>query len=173
MSFTLDTSGEGRYGFWFSVALGDSHSDGTILPERQYSSNWDGPWYGVTQTTATGWSAEMFIPWGTVAMPSSGPTRHMGLYMSRRVGYLEERWGWPALPPTKPKFMSVLQPIELDDVAPRQQFSLYPFLAATWDEVQQRNELPGRRRHVLAADDELAVDGDDLSGFRRGRIPTT
>jgi hypothetical protein len=173
VSFTLDTSGEGRYGFWFSVALGDSHSDGTILPERQYSSNWDGPWYGVTQTTATGWSAEMFIPWGTVAMPSSGPKRHMGLYMSRRVGYLEERWGWPALPATKPKFMSVLQPIEFHDVAPRQQFSLYPFLAATWDEV--RNEMsyqaggdifwrPTSNSQLMATiyPDFAAVDTDDL-----------
>ena len=33
-SFTLDTSGEGRYGFWFQLNLGDSISDGTILPER-------------------------------------------------------------------------------------------------------------------------------------------
>jgi hypothetical protein len=173
VSFTLDTSGEGRYGFWFNVALGGSHSDGTILPERQYSSNWDGPWYGVTQITATGWSAEFFIPWGTVAMPSTGPTRQMGLYMSRRVGYRDERWAWPALPPTKPKFMSVLQPIAFENVAPRQQYSVYPFIAATWDEV--RNDMdyraggdliwhPTTNSQVMATlyPDFAAVDTDDL-----------
>ena len=142
ISMTLDTSGEGRYGFWFNVALGDSQSDGTILPERQYSSTWDGPWRGATQITKTGWSAEMFIPWGTVSMPSTGQTRHMGVYVSRRVGYRDERWGWPALPPTRPKFMSALQPLELDQVAPRQQYSIYPFAAATWDEVE--NEMSYR-----------------------------
>ena len=173
VSFTIDTSGEGRYGFWFNVALGNSHSDGTILPERQYSSNWDGPWYGVTQLTERGWSAEFFIPWGTMAMPSSGPKRHMGLYMSRRVGSRDERWGWPALPPTKPKFMSVLQPIELTEVAPRQQLSLYPFAAVTWDEVQ--NEMsyrvggdvfwrPTTNSQLMATvyPDFAAVETDDL-----------
>ena len=173
VSFTIDTSGEGRYGFWFNVALGNSHSDGTILPERQYSSNWDGPWYGVSQLTERGWSAEFFIPWGTMAMPSSGPKRHMGLYMSRRVGSRDERWGWPALPPTKPKFMSVLQPIEMTEIAPRQQLSLYPFAAVTWDEVQ--NEMsyrvggdvfwrPTTNSQLMATvyPDFAAVETDDL-----------
>ena len=43
-SFTLDTSGEGRYGFWFQLCLGNSVADGTILPERNYSTSWDGAW---------------------------------------------------------------------------------------------------------------------------------
>ena len=39
---TLDTSGEGRYGYWFGVNLGDTLMDGTVLPERQFTSDWDG-----------------------------------------------------------------------------------------------------------------------------------
>ncbi len=142
ISITIDTSGEGRYGYWFNVALGDSQSDGTVLPERQYSSTWDGAWRSATQITATGWSAEMFIPWGTVSMPASAPTRRMGLFMNRRVGYRDERWGRPALPLTKPKFMSALEQIEFEGVAPRQQYSVYPFAAATWDEI--KNEMKYR-----------------------------
>ncbi len=133
ISLTLDTSGQGRYGFWFGVNLGDSLMDGTVLPERQFSSDWDGPWRGRSQETATGWTAEMFIPWSTVAMPATGSLRNMGLYMSRKVAYLDERWGWPALPDTVPKFMSVLQTIEMQEVAPRQQYNFYPFVAATND----------------------------------------
>ena len=34
---SLDTSGTGRYGYFFELFLGDSISDGTILPERQIS----------------------------------------------------------------------------------------------------------------------------------------
>lgn len=133
INLTLDTSGEGRYGFWFGINLGDTLMDGTVLPERQFSSDWDGPWRGRSQQTEDGWSAEFFIPWSTLSMPATGPTRHMGLYLSRKVGYLDERWGWPALPDTVPKFMSALQDVQMTEVAPRQQYNLYPFASATRD----------------------------------------
>ena len=41
---TLDTSGEGLYGYWFSVNLGGSVMDGKVAAERQFSREWDGPW---------------------------------------------------------------------------------------------------------------------------------
>ncbi len=133
LSLTVDTSGEGRYGFWFGINLGDSLMDGTVLPERTFTSDWDGPWYGRSQVTDDGWSAEMFIPWGIVSMPVAGMQRNLGVYVSRKVAHLDERWGWPALPPTQPKFMSALVQAEVDDVEPRQQYSIYPFTAAAFD----------------------------------------
>ena len=135
INITLDTSGEGRYGFWFGVNLGGSIQDGTILPERKFSPDWDGPWRSATAVTQRGWSAEFFIPWGTVAMPTTGDVRSMGLYMSRKVAYLDERWGWPALPSTKPVFMSALQPMNMREVQPRQQYNIYPFAAVTGDNI--------------------------------------
>ncbi len=136
-SVTIDTSGEGRYGFWFGINLGDSLMDGTVLPERTFSSDWDGPWRGRSQRTDTGWSMEMYIPWGVVSMPASGPVRKVGMYVSRKVAYLDERWGWPALPPTQPKFMSALQSLEMRGVEPRQQYHIYPFTAAAYDWVDE------------------------------------
>jgi hypothetical protein len=136
ISITIDTSGEGRYGYWFSVNLGDSISDGTVLPERQFSRNWDGPWRTATTVTENGWAAEYFIPWSTVAMPATGEVRRMGVYMSRKVAYLDERWGWPTLPFTQPKFMSAMQPMEMKGVAPRQQYNIYPFASVTVDEYE-------------------------------------
>lgn len=135
VNLTLDTSGEGLYGFWFGINLGDSLMDGTILPESRYSNEWDGPWRGASTETKRGWSAEFFIPWSAVAMPSGGDVRNMGVYMSRKVAYLDERWGWPALPTTQPKFLSVLQPMMLEGVAPRQQYNIYPFAAVTQDNI--------------------------------------
>ncbi len=132
---TLDTSGQGRYGYTFGISLGDSIMDGTVLPERQFSNDWDGPWYGRSLETESGWSAEFFIPWSTLAMPATGATRTMGLYLSRKVAFLDERWGWPALPRSKPRFMSGLQKIEMREVTPRQQYNIYPFTAATVDEI--------------------------------------
>ena len=37
VGLTIDTSGEGKYGYWFSLGLGDSEGDGTLMPEKIYS----------------------------------------------------------------------------------------------------------------------------------------
>jgi hypothetical protein len=140
LSVTIDTSGEGRYGYWFGINLGDSLMDGTVLPERLFLSDWDGPWVGRTQTTARGWSAEFFIPWGMVSMPAVEGTRRMGVYVSRKVAHLDERWAWPALPPTQPKFMTALNALEMEDVQPRQQYSIYPFVSSAYDWVEEEAE---------------------------------
>ncbi len=130
---TLDTSGEGRYGYWFGVHLGDSVMDGTVLPERKFSDEWDGAWRAATQQTPHGWSAEFYIPWGTVAMPVVQGKRKLGIYMSRLVAYKDERYGWPTLPFTRPQFMSRMQALEVEGIDPRQQYSYYPFTAVTDD----------------------------------------
>ena len=57
VGLTIDTSGDGKYGYWFSLALGDSEGDGTLMPEKIYSSDWDGAWYGATSDSDDGWSA--------------------------------------------------------------------------------------------------------------------
>ena len=135
ITMTLDTSGEGRYGYWFGVSLGNSLMDGTVLPERQFSSDWDGAWWGETEQTETGWSAEFRIPWSTVTMPQTADVRRIGFYMSRKVAYLDERWGWPALPSTIPKFISALQTLEVKGIDPKQQFSVFPFTAVADDQI--------------------------------------
>ena len=143
VGFTLDTSGDGRYGYWVNLSLGDSQMDGTVLPERQFSREWDGAWYGATQQTASGWSAEFYVPWSQMAMPKRDGVRRLGLYLSRKVAHLNERWAWPGLPDTKPRFMSALQPIELEQVDPRQQWSLFPYASGTYDRVDEDSRFKG------------------------------
>ena len=132
-SITLDTSGEGRYGFWFQLNLGNSVSDGTILPERQYSDSWDGAWWGATVRTEQGWSAEYFIPWSLVNMPKDDGARTIGIFAQRNIAHTDERYAWPPLPWTKPKFLSEFQPLGLREVSPRQQYSVTPYVSAAHD----------------------------------------
>ncbi len=141
VGFTLDTSGDGRYGYWVNLSLGDSQMDGTVLPERRFSREWDGAWYGATQQTESGWSAEFYLPWSQVAMPKKDGARRFGLYMSRKVAHLNERWAWPGLPESKPRFMSALQTIELEQVDPRQQWSLFPYATGTYDRVDEDSKF--------------------------------
>ena len=133
VSFTLDTSGEARYGYWFQLNLGGSRSDGTIQPERQFSDSWDGAWYGETARTEAGWSAEFFIPWSIMSMPQVAGERQMGIVMQRRIAYRDERHGYPPLPFTKPKFLSGFQKLVLGDVNPRQQLSFFPQVSSTYN----------------------------------------
>ena len=135
VSFVLDTSGEGRYGYWFQLNLGGSRSDGTIQPERQFSNSWDGAWYGDTARTQEGWSAEFFIPWSIVGMPRNDGERQMGIVMQRKVAYLDERYAFPPLPFTKPKYLSAFQKLLLRDVTPRQQLSFFPQVSSTYDSM--------------------------------------
>jgi hypothetical protein len=137
VSFTLDTSGSARYAYWMTLALGDTQMDGTALPERQFSSNWDGAWWGASVETERGWAAEFFVPWSQMTMPQqeADGSRRIGFYSARLVAHLNERWAWPALPQSYPKFMSAFQALQVQDVNPRQQWSLFPYASSTADMV--------------------------------------
>ena len=138
----IDSSGEGLYGYTFGLSLGGSKQDGKIAPERVMSFEWDGPWVGETVKTSDGWSAEMFFPWSVLSMPDAKGVRKLGLLIGRRVAHLDELWGWPELPFSKPRFISGFSPATVEGVNPRQQWEVYPYVSATSDEI--RNEADGR-----------------------------
>ncbi|MCY3858485.1 MAG: DUF5916 domain-containing protein [Gammaproteobacteria bacterium] len=140
VSFTLDTSGEARYGYWFQLNLGGSRSDGTIQPERQFSDSWDGAWYGETARTPRGWSAEFFIPWSIMSMPQVEGDRQMGIVMQRNVAYRNERYGYPPLPFTKPKFLSGFRKLALGEIDPHQQLSFFPQVSSTYNAMADSTE---------------------------------
>jgi hypothetical protein len=128
---SIDTSGQGLYGYFLRINLGGTLSDGTILPEKQIGRDWDGPWDAVTQELDNGWSTEMFIPWGMMQLPEAGETRQIGIYTERMVTSRNETWSWPALPNTNPEYLSAFQKFELTGINPRTQFTFYPYASAT------------------------------------------
>ncbi|MCZ6887154.1 MAG: DUF5916 domain-containing protein [Gammaproteobacteria bacterium] len=138
---TLDTSGEGLYGYWFTVALGGSFLDGKVVPERTFNEQWDGPWLGNSALREDGWSVEMFLPWSMMAMPQRGADRNMGLWVDRKVAHMDERYGWPALPFAGARFMSALQPMRLSGLEPKQQYAVFPYVSATHDEIRGEQEF--------------------------------
>lgn len=138
---TLDTSGEGWYGYWFTVTLGGSLMDGKAAPERTITEQWDGPWLGASAALDDGWSAEMFLPWSMMAMPSSngadgtpGP-RKLTFWVDRRVSHLNERHSWPPLPWSGQRFMSAFRAMHLERLETRRQLSFFPYASTTHDGV--------------------------------------
>lgn len=137
---TLDTSGEGLYGYWFELSLGGSKADGKVAPERSFTRQWDGAWQGETHITEDGWSAELFIPWSIMSMPNFLDKRQMTFWVQRKVAHANEQYGWPALPRSSARFMSALQPMEVSDVNPRQQWELFPYVSGSIDEISGEDE---------------------------------
>ena len=115
-----------------NVALGGSQSDGTVLPERQFSSDWDGAWYSGTAITENGWSAEIFLPWSQVGMPRSGSQRTINVAFSRKLASRDEYWGLPALPRSQPLYMSVMQPWQLEGLRRNNSGVFSPTYLPSW-----------------------------------------
>ena len=129
----LDTSGEGLYGYVFNVALGGSVIDGKVAPERSFALEWDGPWEAATHARSDGWSLEAFLPWSMMTLPRVDGDRVMGFWVNRKVAYIDERWGWPALPFTGARFMSALKPMAFPGVIPKKQLVVFPYGSTSYD----------------------------------------
>ena len=103
----IDSSGDGLYGYFLRINLGDSMTDGSLLPERQLNMQWDGSWNGRTQALDDDWSVEYFIPWSMMPLPQVDDVRQIGLYFERQVGHLGgEAWSNPPLPRTVNQYIS-------------------------------------------------------------------
>ena len=170
---TLDTSGEGLFGFWFTVNLGGTVMDGKVEPERQFTVEWDGPWESATAPLADGWSAEVFLPWSMMSMPGGADDREMGIWVDRQVAHIDERWSWPPLPFTGARFLSAFGKLKVPGVAPRQELSLFPYASATLDQAREDEDAkvgldvfwrPSAGFQVTAAvnPDFGAVESDDV-----------
>lgn len=137
---TLDTSGEGKFGYWFTLALGDTLMDGKVLPERNYSRDWDGPWFGKTAVCDVGWCAEMFFPWSMMNLPNHTGSRTIGFALSRQVSHENARYQWPGHAYSSAQFVSALNQMTVEDVAPRKLLQVIPFVAATSDQRHDTNQ---------------------------------
>ena len=137
---SIDPSGQGLYGYFIRLNLGESMTDGTILPERQFNMQWDGPWNGRTSEVEGGWSAEIYIPWSMMALPQADDVRTIGFYFERQVGHLNgDTWSNPALPQTVNEYLSAFTKYELRGIQPRRQLTYYPFIGGVHDDIRHED----------------------------------
>ena len=139
-TIAIDTSGEGKYGFFFTLYCGGSKRDGVIAPENDWQRSWNGAWHGRTSLQDDGWSAEFFIPWSILSMPSGDKERTIGLHVSRRFASRSEQYAWPHIHSSSQRFLSDFHPVVIKDVTPKQQLSVIPFIATNVDMLSKRQE---------------------------------
>jgi hypothetical protein len=141
---TLDPSGEGLYGYFLRINLGDSLNDGTVLPERQFNRQWNGAWDGRTQELDNGWSAELFIPWSMMALPQSADeiARTIGVYFERQVGHMSGNvWSNPPLPRTVNEYLSAFEKYQYTDIEPKRQLTYFPFIGGVFDSIRSETQV--------------------------------
>jgi len=137
----IDPSGQGLYGYFIRLNLGESMTDGTILPERQLNMQWDGSWNGRTTELENGWSAEIYIPWSMMALPQGANTTNaVGFYFERQVGHLNgDTWSNPPLPRTVNEYISAFTKYEMEGIEPRRQLTYFPFIGGVYDDIRHEN----------------------------------
>jgi len=114
----IDPAGTGNYGYWFSLNLGGAMTDGTVLPERRFDRQWDGPWRGATKILKDEWSAEYFLPWTMFNMPVKEGQRTIGFGAKRLLSSKGEAWALPPLPDSGPVFLSALKKLSIENLSP-------------------------------------------------------
>jgi hypothetical protein len=173
IGITLDTTGEGKFAYWFTLALGDSVQDGKVLPERNYSIDWDGPWIGRTARRDDGWSAEMFFPWSMMSLPPVAGPRTVGFALSRQVSHENARYQWPGHAYSAPQFVTALNRMTLEGVKSRRELSAVPYAAYTVDRAHDDRSgrigadltwkpSPAAELAVTVLPDFGAVEADDV-----------
>ena len=138
----LDPSGQGLYGYFLRMNLGNSMTDGTILPERQLNLQWNGSWDARTQELEDGWSIEYFVPWAMMVLPQATENRTMGMYFERQVGHMSgNAWSNPPLPQTVNEYISAFEKYEYSDIEPRRQLTYFPFIGSVFDGIKNENKV--------------------------------
>ena len=140
VQLVLDTSGNGLYGYVFTVGLGGSLMDGTVQPERKFAYEWNAPWQAKTSRHDDRWDAEVFIPWSALKLPSATDKRTIGLSIERRISYLAENWAAPALARSSNVFLSALLPLEFNVVEAESELVFVPYFSSTFDQLNNTND---------------------------------
>lgn len=96
VEIVLDPFGDKRNGYYFQLSAGGARTEGLIDAGRgQIRLEWDGIWYGKARRDAQGWSAEIAIPFKTIAF--SARAGDWGLNVQRTIRRRQEvvRWSGP------------------------------------------------------------------------------
>ena len=137
---TLDTTGQGEFAYWFAVGLGDTVMDGKVLPERRYSSDWDGTWLYKAARFDKGWSVEIFFPWSMMNLPEIEGRREVGFALSRQVSHTNERYYWPGHTYSSPQFVTALNSMRVEGIEPRRLISVIPYMSTTLDKARDDDD---------------------------------
>lgn len=96
VGMSLDPLGDGHNAYAFQITPLGNIRDLHVLDGAVYNRQWQAVWSGRTQATATGWTAELAIPWA--ALRYTAGTSRMRVNFHRSARRENEYSGWVAWP---------------------------------------------------------------------------
>lgn len=88
----LDSNGDARTGFWFTVTAAGARSDGLVDNNEYLGDSWDGIWTAKARVDDAGYAVEIRVPFKTVTLNPSGGD--WGLNVERYVASRNETISW-------------------------------------------------------------------------------
>ena len=129
----VDFDGDGRTGYNFTVSLANSINDVTFTNENQFNDDWDADWQHAVTEDEGSWSAEMLIPWYIAPMRNGvNGRRTLSVGLDRVLSSTGERMSWPAVGYTEPRFLTVLQKVEVPEFS-QALLAITPYVSGIYD----------------------------------------
>lgn len=97
-SVILDTLGDGRNAFSFSVNPFGAQREEQVIDDSLFEPNWDTVWRAATKRDEHGWTVELAIPWKSLRY--GGPGTVWGVQFFRRERGMNEDTVWSPIPRT-------------------------------------------------------------------------
>ncbi len=133
VEINLDSFGDDRTGFSFTVSASGVKGDEFISDNGNFDDSWNPIWYVDVNIDDEGWTAEMRIPLSQLRF-SADQDQVWGLQSTRRYFNNEERSLWQPLPANPPGWVSEFGELRgLIGLTPQKQLEIQPYTVAQLD----------------------------------------
>lgn len=141
VTVALDTRGDGKTGFEFTVNAAGVLADGVYTNDTELSYDWDEIWDARTTVTGTGWTAEIRIPLHGLRYEAR-PVQSWGLQLERYVSARQETDQWAFSPKSQAGRVSNFGRLEgIKGLRARDHVEVIPFVTGR---VRRRDVAEGQ-----------------------------
>ena len=144
VEINLDSFGDDRTGFSFTVSASGVKGDEFISNNGNFDDSWNPIWYTDVNVDDEGWTAEIRIPLSQLRF-GNDQEQVWGLQSTRRYFNNEERSLWQPLPANPPGWVSEFGELRgLIGLTPQKQLEIQPYTLAQLDTYEPEAGNPFR-----------------------------
>ena len=170
ISVSIDSYHDLRTAFSFTLSASGVRNDEFTSGNGDNSDDsWNPIWFGKTHTDATGWTAEMKIPFSQLRYGNE-PDKIWGLEVMRKIFRKDERSLWQLIPRSSAVWVSGFGELRgLKDVKSQKQIEIAPYIVMQTQKYKKTEGNPfatGADSKInVGVDGKIAVSSDMILDF--------